>query len=446
MAEHYIEEYLVGLGFKLDSKEFKLYEKHLDELEKRQKKQTATSKEGNEQDKKDKVARKTKLDDGKKELDLLKGMETTGRSLGKVLADIAKGNPFGALLSGGQAAGGFINFLKSLGGATDLKVGSSSFKNPFQDPKTAEANKPPESPKPSPHTGGSMPPVAKVGKGAPTGAAAGEDAALVDGAAGGAGAGGAGALAGAGAAIGVAAIVVAVIALMAALAVKTEQVGQALADVNTNIETMSRKLWISDSAAWKLQMTLTAMGKSVSDLGDIALNPVLHKQFEELQAYQEKMLTLPANFKQQNEDWSNSVGTANMKLKETLGYTALLAGSKIQEKLAKPFADLFNTLTNIVLVMDHLLGLTPPAGSTTGLGKGLNGTTAVTGQNGAALFAPQSSSYSSSSASTVFNNNPHIEVHTAATDAQGTAAAVGAALGSSLNHAALMQSVQGQNR
>ena len=56
-----------------------------------------------------------------------------------------------------------------------------------------------------------------------------------------------------------------------------------LADANTNIETMSRRLWISESAAYQLNSTLGAMGKTTADLNEIAINPTLNKRYKELQ-------------------------------------------------------------------------------------------------------------------------------------------------------------------
>jgi hypothetical protein len=117
-----------------------------------------------------------------------------------------------------------------------------------------------------------------------------------------------------------------------------------LSEANTDIETMSAKMWISNDAAWELNNTLSAMGKTTSDLNDIALNPTLRKQFQELQEYQKSALQLPSDFKSVNEEWAESVTLPMEKVKLTNTYMKELISYDFEKALIVPASRIANLL------------------------------------------------------------------------------------------------------
>jgi hypothetical protein len=444
MVNKYLEEYLVGLGFDYKPDQGKQFIKQLDDIEKKTKTTEKTGKASEDQAKKEQKNRNKKIEDGKKELDIMRGMEQTGSRIGRIFGEIARGNPFGALAAGIQGTGSFLNFIKSLGTSNTIQFGSTLFNNPLFRGRGGQATQATQ--------------AAQVGQAAQaaqtaqaaqaaTRAAKGIQAGMAGGGAAAAGAGavgeGAGALAGVGVAAGVAAAVVALVALIAAAVVKTEQFGEAISKVNINIETMARKMWISDEQAWKLQNTLAAMGKSVGDLNDIALNPTLRSQFEALQKYQKTTMLLPGDFAEVNKKWADSVGLANNELKMSTQYMALLIGYDVEKYLVEPFSKALHWLNGIVLDIDHLLGLPTGKGVSADAQSKQAQVAGITqfSSNGA-LFAPHNASYSSSANNVQVNINPKVVVHTNASDAQGVAAEVGRTVGSPNIYTAAIASVQ----
>jgi hypothetical protein len=183
-----------------------------------------------------------------------------------------------------------------------------------------------------------------------------------DAAVGGAEAIGTAAIGSAAAATGIGAAIAAVVVLAYEAADAIYQMADSLSTANTDVETMSAKLWITNSAAWQLNNTLSAMGKSTSDLNDIALNPTLREQFETLQNYQQTLLKLPSDFQSVNEQWAESVQTPMDEMKLTLQYQQELLeyniekdllpiAKELEPELALIVVDLqiiFETLTDII--------------------------------------------------------------------------------------------------
>lgn len=138
------------------------------------------------------------------------------------------------------------------------------------------------------------------------------------------------------AATGIGIAVVGVVAGTTAAVKGMYDLADGVSTANTNIESMAAKMWISYGAAWQLQNTLSAMGKTTADLNDIALNPTLREQFKTLQDFQKSQLQLPADFQTVNQQWAQSVQLPEQELKETLQYIQEIAGYDLSRAFAGP--------------------------------------------------------------------------------------------------------------
>lgn len=138
------------------------------------------------------------------------------------------------------------------------------------------------------------------------------------------------------AAVGIGAAVTGVVAGTVAITKGMYDLADGVSTANTNIESMAAKMWISYGAAWQLQNTLSAMGKTTADLNDIALNPTLRQQFKELQQYQKAQLQLPADFQTVNQQWAQSIQLPEQELKMTLQYAQEIAGYDLSKTLVGP--------------------------------------------------------------------------------------------------------------
>jgi hypothetical protein len=569
MAEHYIEEYLVSLGFDVSSKQGQEYADMLADIEKRMQ---DLEKAGTAQDKQEKTRQgnqQKRTADTKKEINLMGDMKKTIKQVGGALEDIGRGNVFGALVKGTAGAKSLADFMKSLNqtaGETGSK--SETFKKVIRDifeqqtgtkpasepakkapetakeapaakaapretpevpeeaPKNAPVSEPtmerkptqepqttPEAPKakkirvnlqpretpqkPEDSAVAPAPEVQKkateVQKNAPeTTAASGVKKAAVEqakgfqvgtveeqgieagmtgetaGTAAGAAEAGAGAAAVVGGAV-VAGIAVAAIAATAAI----EKMTDSLSKANTDIESMSAQMWISYDSALKLNNTLTAMGKTTADLNEIALNPTLKKQFEDLQKYQETALQFPTDYKETNDQFAETVGTANAELKMSVGYMGKLAAYDLEKTFGPGLEALAKTVLTIVNGINAILeffgkgnqlttdpttgkrtitgsgGLIGSSGSSTSNGSSSGSdATGYTNYAAGSYYAPQTSSYSTSSTASnvTLHNTPSITINASSSDPQSIASATSDAVSSSLNQTALIKSIQGANR
>lgn len=330
----YVEDYLISLGFDLDSDEGK---KYLDIVNKINSQNQESAKSTNKQ-----------TDSVKQQISAFKDFQNTTRQLSKTWSSFSGGNIFGAFVSGMQS----FNAIKSM---------INGFQNPFADlfkntgtdkaksdmgdfAKTMDGF---DRSKDVNATTKALQGMGKEFSDSNRSAMAfrstivatfggGETAEGAGAAAGAAGGISAGAVA-VGEAVGLAAAVVAV-------SVACFKMADGLAQANTQIESMAAKFWITNSAAWQLNNTLGAMGKSTADLNDIALNPVLRNQFKDLQQYQKQFLQLPKDFKNVNEQWSQSVTLPMEKMKLTGEYIKEMTSYNLQKALVGPMTDLFNIL------------------------------------------------------------------------------------------------------
>lgn len=195
-----------------------------------------------------------------------------------------------------------------------------------------------------------------------------------------------------------------------------------LTDANTNIETMARKLWISDSAAWQLNSTLSAMGKTTADLNDIAINPTLNKQFKTLQ-------------QQAGQYDYSGIGKASEKWAEVqsqwqqVNLNAEIAKNGLTAKVEDFFAPLFD---NVLKGWNAIEG---KMADTLG------------GRKDSSVYAPQNASYSSNYAEGAkVTVAPTINVDANSDDAQDIADKTSEAVGQSLNDSALIRNVRGLGR
>lgn len=449
MAEHYIEEYLVSLGFDLDSDTGKEYRKMLDDLEKKQK---DFDKGNASADKKRQDDAKKRVTDTKKENDSLVDVQKTMQQIAALSAELGEGNVFGSLLAGASTVKTLQSFLENLGESlekTDAKGGkfgqtiSSIFNKPKKASGYAESK--------------------EAAKGAQAGAAEakGIQAGITGETAGAAeGMGASGALGGAAAAVLPVAIAAAAIAATIAIGKAISDLTNGLAETAIDIETMSKKMWITDSAAWKLNNTLTAMGKTTADLNEIALNSTLRQQFNDLQKFQAENLKLPADFEETAKEWAIGVGESSEKLNAANTYMKQIASydlqkafepfvatwyefwtgialdiGKVGEPIGKAIDKIKDFLLSIgVLEQDKNVSVATANASTTGL---INGAT----------YAPQMSSYTTANTGNLtIQNTPTVNVYPTSGDPQSIGSAAADAVGASLDDVALIKSVQGMSR
>lgn len=278
-----------------------------------------------------------------------------------------------------------------------------------------------------------------------------------------AGAAGAGAAAAGGAAAAIIPVA-GVLGIVAAIGLVTKSLydtASSMSKINTDIETMSAKLWITNSAALQLNNTLSAMGKTTADLNDIALNPTLRTQFETLQQFQKSQLQLPSDFQKVNDEWAQSVTTPMEEIKETNSYMKELMSYDIEKALVGPFNDLAKLIqwiqSGLVDILKFFGGLSGNSGtdsSTASATQAESGSAkqALSGYNyNWASAMPSSSSVTSTTtnqssfSTTSLSNSPTVVVNAASGSptAIGQAAAAGV---SSQNNLFLQKFLQGVNR
>jgi len=428
VAEHYIEEYLVSLGFDLDSDTGKEYKKTLEDIEKRQK---DFDKGNASADKKRQDDAKKRVTDTKKENDNLVDVRKTMQQIAGLSKELGEGNIFGSLLAGASSARTLQTFLENIGESlesTDKKGGKvgQTLSAIFDKPKKASG-----------YAEGK-----EQAKGAQAGAAEakGIQAGITGEAAGATEAGG-GALAGAAGAVLPVAIAAAVIAATVAIGKAFSDLTNGLSQEAIDIETMSKQMWITDSAAWQLNNTLTAMKKTTADLSEIALNPTLRQQFNDLQNYQSS-IKLPADFQDTAKKWAVGVGEGSEKLKVANEYMKQIASYDLQ-KAFEPFVEgWYKFWTGFALDIDKLLGLKVNKSSTA-----TSSAVSTTGLINGATYAPQTSSYTTANTGNLtVHNTPTVNVYTSSDDPQSIGNAAAGAVSSSMEDVALLKSVQGMSR
>lgn len=201
-----------------------------------------------------------------------------------------------------------------------------------------------------------------------------------------------------------------------------------LAQAGINAETMARKLWISDSAALQLDNTLAAMGKTQADLNEIAINPILSEQFKELQQTSKGLNT--EAIEKSTKQWAEG---PQLQMQQ-MNAKAEIAKNSIKANLENTFAPLFEkALGAQSWAQDRLLDV---------LGAKPNNTT----NNTTSTYAPQNYSYTTSSQGGTVNNTQHIEVHADSNSAQDIGKATASAAQEAFNNAALLKNVQGMYR
>lgn len=196
-----------------------------------------------------------------------------------------------------------------------------------------------------------------------------------------------------------------------------------IAETTTNIETMARQLWISDSAAYQLNNTLSSMGKTTADLNEIAINPTLNQQFKNVQKQaagqnQEEVLKAGKNF-------AEGPGQQFADLKENAGFLGDLLKAKFEE-FSSPFLN--GALGALNKGADSLIG-------------------AMGGKKDSSTYAPQNAYYSSNYAEGAkIEISPKINVNANSSSAQDIASATTDAVTDSMNNSALVRNVRGLTR
>ncbi len=426
MSSHYIEEYLVSLGFDLDSEDGKKYIDTLKDIEKHQKDAEKSGKSADGQAKKDHANSKQKIDDGKKEINLMGDFEKTLRQIGGLTADMGEGNVFGSLIRGGAAVKNLTDFINNLGDAYE-NTGSRAERGA---PSGAGRS----------HQGSNYTEAAETARGAQAGAV--EERGLqagVDGAVPGEAAGAGGAIGGVAAIAGVAAVAAALIAGASA----AEMMANNLANAQVNVETMSRTLWITDSNAWALNNTLNAMGKNIGDLNSIAINPELRKQYETLMDYQKQMLQMPADFQAVNDKWFQNVSTSKAELKEASNYAKQMAAYD-WEKFWEPVATGWNKFWTEFEkgIGDELKGSDY---SNTSAAKTPIAASSAPAYS-ASMFAPSASMYTTNNTTAPNVQFGDIVVNAPSGDPQAVGQAVEGAIAKNYGYAFATRSMQTQNR
>lgn len=222
-----------------------------------------------------------------------------------------------------------------------------------------------------------------------------------------------------------------------------------LAQANTDVETMARKLWTTDSAAWQLNNTLSAMGKTTADLNDIAINPTLNKQFQTLQDYQKTYAKLPGDFQQVNEDFVDKVETPVKETQLQVGVLGETFKSNLQKMALSMFGN--NGEDNAKGMTENLYGAIGGLANSPGI-LGEIGKMFLPSESSSksapvtSTYAPQSYSYTTSNQGGNVTYSPHIEVNANSGNAQDIASATADATQKSFDNAALLKNVQGMYR
>lgn len=197
------------------------------------------------------------------------------------------------------------------------------------------------------------------------------------------------------------------------------------ANANTNIETMARELWITDSAAYGLNSTLSAMGKTTAGLNEIALNPTLNKQFKEIQKHTSQYNT--QNESKAAEDWAKDVQTPAYEFKADMGQIGATIQANIAELNKGMFSGLFKGLDKGTDFILNALG-----------GKK---------SDSASAYAPQNSYYNSNYAEGAkITVAPNIAITAKSENAQDVGQAAYDGVNQALNSSALIRNTRGLER
>lgn len=370
---------------------------------------------------------KERIEGDREEINLLGDMEKTVRQIGVAWAQLEQGNIFGAFTQSIKGVKQFADMLDRAGSsaqAADKKSGN--FKQTIADVLKTKG-------KPESGTSTKGAEVAKTAASGAEAAGAGTDAGA--------------AAAGAAGVAEIAAMGTAIAAVAAAIGVATKEaynLADGLAQASINVETMSRRLWITDTAAWQLNNTLSSMGKTTADLNDIALNPTLREQFQALQDYQKTMLQLPSDFQSVNDKWNQGVVKNNEELKLSMNYLHQMTQYYASKSWEPIFEGVIGKTKDAV---NGLAGLLKKWGD---FSEKVNETLFPnlyknSAQGTAANYAPQTSSYTQYQGATV-TYAPNINVTANSSQANDIAEVTGRVTRQSFDESALLKSVQGLNR
>lgn len=544
MSEHYLESYLISLGFDLNSEDGQRYLNMARQIDKAgtdsEKNAEKADQQKKRRDQDAEKAGKRSVADTQKQTAALSDLQRSLRQIGNVWDSIASGDVIGALFSGATGISSLQRTIESAQKLWESAFSSEAPKAPFK--STAQANEQPKaaeskpeytentssnprqepesssgssSPTPEPrktqHAATKSPSVATGTAAASViysqGIVAGQKAfdglnksilstnesmkalkttsALTIGGDGTAMAGAEAANMASSSLISsvasgnaIAAIVVAVVAGTIKITKGLYDMADGISTASTNLESLSAKMWISYGAAFQLQNTLSAMGKTTADLNDIALNPTLRQQFQTLQEFQKEQLQLPADFKNVNDQWAESVQLPLDELKETGSYLKEMTAYDLEKSLVTPFQNLlvivapmvadlkamvdgFNKISGLMAALNqysplHLLaqgvGKAASGGSLDSSSGSISSSVATSTMQtydvpSYSSLAPNSTSNAYDNSSEVhYTNSPSIKVYTSSDDPQGIASAVSGAVQSSSNEAALVKVLQGVSR
>lgn len=213
-----------------------------------------------------------------------------------------------------------------------------------------------------------------------------------------------------------------------------------VAQAYTNVETMARQLWITDTAAYQLNNTLTSMGKTTADLNEIAINPILNQQFKTLQEFQKANLQLPSDFKATNEAFVEDFQTP-IKETQMVAETAFQRIGYLAEKnLVGLFGGKLNNMADTV--NDIIAGMLP-----TGLREQYIQSMYSTKQDTASTLAPNN--YTTNSAQyegAKVTYAPTFQITATSSDPNAIANAASQADQSAFEQSALTRNIQGPYR
>jgi hypothetical protein len=445
----YIEEYLVSLGYDLDSTDGKEYQKMLDDISKRQKNLDDESKKSSDTQKNES---KKRTDNRKQENNAMIDMEKTIKQLAGLSSKLGEGDIFGSFLSGAASIKTLEKLMNGLSDSIkETKNQSSGLGDTLSDVMNRTRRGRARRNSSAGRTDSATDYRASAEQGAGFQSGQTSQLSLESGMTGSAvAAAEGGSLAGAAAV----AIPVAIAAAATAAVVAMAKMADSLANANIEVETMSKKMWITDSSAWKLNNTLQAMGKTTEDLNDIALNDTLRKQFNDLQAYQEETLQLPSDFVDANEKWALSVGEANQKLSASWLHLKEVASYNFEKTFGPGISNLENNLADFITQLsdgtfftkDYWVRSDDSTSKSTGTDSSVVSSAIGTVSNGS-NYAPQSSSYATSNSSNMtVTSSPTINVYPQSGDPQAIANATSDTFISSFNDIALIKNLQSASR
>lgn len=329
-----------------------------------------------------------KVKEDKTAVEYMGGLEKSLRQLGTAWVQFERGNIFGAFKSGASSVQSFHNYMNNLGtsfSATNTKAGG--LKKTLGDLFGGKA---------------AQSAVTNLAGAGSEAVEAGESAAGLS----------------AGAALGAAG------GIAAGVTLTTKAIwnmADGLAQANTNVETMARQLWITDSAAMQLSGTLNAMGKTTADLNEISINPTLNAQFKELQKNAQSY-TDTQKIQSSSDKWAKEVETPWEILQQNLAHRGQEFQSFLQTFTGPAFSSILNTLNS-----------------------GMGSNTSAS-QNAASTYAPQNYSYSTMNEGAKITYSPKINVQANSSSAQDIADATAQAAQQSFSEAALIKNIQGMGR